>query len=187
MRTSGRKSLGEIRGQTRCSLNFDAEKLGSVPVCPSLLILPDLTITETIDEVIVYHSNRLHVRISDCRANEAESAVLEVLAECLGLLRSRWNLPCSLPVVKLGPSLDKTPAIGIETPELFLDFEAYACVAHCGFDLHPVTNDLRIGYKLLDLSLGVARDFLRIELVERAAITFSLLQHERPAQSGLRA
>src|SRR5216683_2144928 len=145
----------------------------------------DLPITETIDEVIVYHSNRLHVRINDRGANETESPVLEVLAECLGLLRSRWNLPRSLPVVKLGPSLDKTPAIGIETPELLLDFEECACVAYCGFDLHPVTNDLRIGYKLLDLSLGVARDFLRIEFVERAAITFPLFQHKRPAQSGL--
>ena len=49
----------------------------------------------------------------------------------------------------------------------------------------PVANDLRIGCKLLDLSLGVVRDFIRIEFVERAAITFPLFQYERPAQSGL--
>src|SRR5258707_15836805 len=89
----------------------------------SPLILPDLPITKTIDEVIVHHSNRLHVRINDSRADEAKSAVLEVLAECFRFGRSRRNLPRSLPVVKLGPSLDKTPAIGIETPELFLNFE----------------------------------------------------------------
>src|ERR1700730_19348370 len=151
----------------------------------SLLVLPDLPITETIDEVIVYHSNRLHVRIDDRRADEAESPVLEVPAECIGFGRSRRNLPRSLPAVKLGPSPDKTPAIEIETPELFLNFEECACVAHCGFDLHPVANDLRIRCELLDLSLGVVRDFLRIEFVERSAITFPLFQHERPAQSGL--
>ena len=50
----------------------------------SLPILPELPITETIDEVIVYHSNSLHVGIHDCRTNETESAMLEVLAECIG-------------------------------------------------------------------------------------------------------
>ena len=43
-------------------------------------MLPELPITETIDEVIVYHSNRLHVGIHDRRTNETESAMLEVLA-----------------------------------------------------------------------------------------------------------
>src|SRR6267154_5414929 len=148
-----------------------------------LLLLPDLPIPETIDDVIVHHSNRLHVGINDRRADEAESAVLEVLAECLGFGRSRWNLPRSLPAVKLGPPADKTPAVGVKVPELFLDFEECPCVPHCGFDLHPVANDLRIRCKLLDLSLGVVRDFLRIEFVERAAITFPLFQHERPTQS----
>src|SRR5258708_35614574 len=156
-------------------------------VCNRLLRLKEPRITKTSEELIVSHSNRLYVRISRCRAHKAESPALEVLAECLGFGRSRWNLPDRLPSVKLGPSLDKTPAIGIETPELLLDFEECACVAHCGFNLHPVTNDLRIGYKILDLSLAVARDFLRIEFVERAAITFPLFQHKRPAQSGLRA
>jgi hypothetical protein len=44
----------------------------------------DLPITETIDEVIVYHSNGLHVGIHYGRTNETESAMLEVLAECIG-------------------------------------------------------------------------------------------------------
>jgi hypothetical protein len=38
--------------------------------------LPDLAITETIDEVIVYHPHGLHVRVNHCRTNEAESAML---------------------------------------------------------------------------------------------------------------
>src|SRR5882762_4761575 len=82
----------------------------------SPLILTDLPITETIDEVIVYHSNRLHVRINDRRADEAESPMLEILAECLGLRRSRWNLPRSPPVVQLGLPADKTPAVGVKIP-----------------------------------------------------------------------
>ncbi len=132
----------------------------------------DLPITETIDEVIVYHSNRLHVRINNRGADEAESPVLEVLTECDGFGRSRWNLPRSLPVVELGSPADKAPAVGVKVPELFLDFEQSACVTHCGFDLHPVADDLRIRCKTLDSPFGVTNDFLRIEVIERAAIPF---------------
>jgi hypothetical protein len=38
----------------------------------------------------------------------------------------------------------KTPAIGVETSELFLDFEKCARVAHGGFDFHAVANNRRI-------------------------------------------
>src|SRR6266852_5725333 len=79
----------------------------------------DLPITETIDEVIVYHSNRLHVRINDRGADEAESPAFEVLTECDGFGRSRWHLPRNLPVVHLGPADDETPAIGVKVSELF--------------------------------------------------------------------
>jgi hypothetical protein len=46
--------------------------------------LPDLAITETIEDVIIYHSDGLHVGINDRRTNETESAMLQVLAECIG-------------------------------------------------------------------------------------------------------
>src|SRR5467141_1641967 len=111
--------------------------------------------------------------------------MLEILAECLGLRRSCWNLPRSLPVVQLGLPADKTPAVGVKIPELFADCEKCACVAHGGLDLHPVANDLRVGGKTLDSSLGVARDLRRIEVGERAAIAFALFQDERPVQAGL--
>src|SRR5438105_4207923 len=110
----------------------------------SLPILPELPITETIDEVIVYHSNGLHVGIHGRRTNETESATLKVLAERIGLDRSRGNLSHDLPPVKRWLSVNETPAIGVEASKLFLDFEKRACVAHCGLDLHSVANDLRI-------------------------------------------
>src|SRR5438034_10404668 len=103
---------------------------------------------------------RHHLPIRESQDDEAESPALEVLAECVGFGRSRWNLPRSLPVVKLGPPADKTPAVGVEVPELFLDFEECACVAHCGFDLHAVANDRGIRLRLLDLPLGGVPVFL---------------------------
>ena len=110
----------------------------------SLPILLELPITETIDEMIVYHSNGLHVGIHDRRTNETESAMLEVLAERIGFDRSCRDLSHDLPPVKLWLSVNETPAIGVEAFELFLDFEKRACIAHGGLNLHTVADDLRI-------------------------------------------
>src|SRR2546427_8087991 len=52
------------------------------------LCLADFAVSKALDEVIVYHSDRLHVGIDDRRTDEAESPVLEVLAKCVGFGRS---------------------------------------------------------------------------------------------------
>ena len=57
---------------------------GSVPMKNSLEP-PSLLVSETGDEVVIHHADRLHVRIHDGRTDEAESAPLEILAERVGL------------------------------------------------------------------------------------------------------
>ena len=52
------------------------------PAMNSGRALLDLSISETVDEVIVYHADRLHVRIHDSRTNKTESPVFEVFAKC---------------------------------------------------------------------------------------------------------
>src|SRR6266581_2733957 len=42
---------------------------------------PNFSIPETVDQMIVHHADRLHVRINDCGTDEAESASLEILAK----------------------------------------------------------------------------------------------------------
>ena len=54
-------------------------------MCPYSLESLSLSISETADEVVVHHADRLHVRIDDGRTDEAESAPLEILAERVGL------------------------------------------------------------------------------------------------------
>jgi hypothetical protein len=60
-----------------------------VPLRPTILIalklwracgLPQLTVPEAIDQVVIHHANRLHVSIADCTANELEAPLLQVLA-----------------------------------------------------------------------------------------------------------
>ena len=67
---------------------------------------PNLSISETVGEVIVHHTDRLHVRINDGRTSEAESPVFEILAKGVRLTRGRRNLPHCLPPVKFGSSID---------------------------------------------------------------------------------
>src|SRR6185369_4747072 len=157
-----------------------------IGVLRSALLLPDLSMSETTNEVVVHHAGGLHVRVNDRRADEAESSVLEVLAERIGLRRSCRNLSHRLPTIELWLTVDEAPTIRIEASKLLLDGQKRAGVAYRGFDLLPIADDLWVGYKFLDIPLGVARNFCRIEFVECAAIALSFFQHERPVQSRLR-
>src|SRR5258705_3254764 len=53
---------------------------------------PHVTISETVDQVIVHHADRLHVRVDHGGSDEAEAAPLEGLAELVGLVRRGWDL-----------------------------------------------------------------------------------------------
>ena len=59
-----------------------AGTIGAVLRCVGSLA--DLAITETIDHVIIYHSDSLHVGINNRRTNETESALFQIFAERFG-------------------------------------------------------------------------------------------------------
>jgi hypothetical protein len=61
-----------------------------------------------IDEVIVYQSSRLHVRMNDSRSDEAKSSLLNVSdsGEVAGIY------PRILPLEKLGPPVGNAPTVG---------------------------------------------------------------------------
>src|SRR5439155_16027428 len=101
---------------------------------------PNFSISETVDKMIVHHADRLHVRINNRRTDKAESSALEILAERVGFERGRWNLPHRLPPIRLRSTIDKPPAIGVKTSELFLNCEKRPRVAYRGFDFHPVSD-----------------------------------------------
>src|SRR5438046_1937229 len=84
-------------------------------------VAPDLRVAETIRRVIVDHSYRLHERITDRRADEAEAALLEVfahrIADCglCGQVLQRFTLPIDRLAV------DKSPDVAVEAAEFLLD------------------------------------------------------------------
>src|SRR6266478_6936489 len=71
----------------------------------------NLSITKTVNQVVVNYANRLHVGTNNRRAYEAESPAFEILAECIGLRRHRRNLSRSFPTVEPRPPAHKLPAV----------------------------------------------------------------------------
>ena len=82
----GRLGLGWVSLESR--MRCVSERIGAAmrPRRPRLKPrdiskLLKLTIAEAVDEMIVHHSDGLHVGVDDGRADEVESALLEVFAE----------------------------------------------------------------------------------------------------------
>src|SRR5262245_51979847 len=142
---------------------------------------------EAVDQVVVDHADRLHVRIDDGRADEVETALLEIFAEGVGRLGSRRNIPDGTPTILDGPPVDEAPLVRVEASELLLHPEKRARVAHCRGDLATVAHDARIAEQRGDLALAVARHLRRIEPIEGATVGVALAQDGDPAQTGLRS
>src|SRR3989454_7069799 len=146
----------------------------------------DFPISEAVDEVIVHHSDCLHMCIYNSGTHEGESAVFQVLAEDIGFAGGGGNLLHDFPAVHFGFSADKAPRIRIKTSEFLLNCEKRRRVAYSRLDFLPVSNDPWIEQQLLNAFLRISRHFVGVELAESAAIAFTLVEDDRPAQSGLR-
>jgi hypothetical protein len=141
----------------------------------------DFPISEAVDEVIVHHSDCLHVCINNGGTHEAESALFQVFAERIGFSGGRGNLLHNFPAVHFGLSADKAPCVCIKTVELLLNCEKRPRVAHSRLDFLPVSNDSWIDQQLLNALVGISRHFVGIELAEGAAIALTLVEDDRPA------
>src|SRR5260221_346622 len=77
----------------------------SVPASPQL---GDLRMPKAVDDMVVNHTDGLHVRIDDRRAHEAKPAALEILAHCVRLVGLSWNLPHGPPTGLDRTTVDET-------------------------------------------------------------------------------
>src|SRR2546427_13069073 len=138
----------------------------------------DFPISEAVDEVIVHHSDCLHMCVYNSGTHECESAAFQVLAERIGFARGRGNLLHDFPAVHFGLSAYKAPRVYIKTSELVLNSEKRPRVAYGRLDFLPVSNDPWIEQHLLNAFLCISRHFVGIELTESAAIAFTLVQDD---------
>jgi hypothetical protein len=165
--------------------DLDYRDAGGSPLPPSAPAFGDFPVSEAVDEVIVHHSDSLHVCVYDRGTHEAQSAALQVLAEGVGFRRGGGNLIHDAPAVHFGLAADKAPRVGVKSSELLLNREKRPSVAYGRLDLLPVSNDPWIEQELLDAFLRISRHSGGIESAERAAIAFTFVQDDRPVQSGL--
>src|SRR5262249_23336090 len=148
--------------------------------------LSDLPVTKAVDEVVIDHTDGLHVRVNDRRAYEAEGPALEVLAHGVRLGAVRRDLLRLAPAVLDRATVDEAPLVGVEAAELLLDVEKRLRVLDRRFDLRPVAHDARVRQQRRDLPLVVAGDLPWIEAVEGAPVGVALAEDRAPAQPRLR-
>jgi len=149
--------------------------------------LPDLSVPEAIDRVIVYHAHRLHEGVADRRSDEFEASTQQIAAEGVRLRRARGHLAERAPEVHPGCSANKAPHVDIETPEFPLNREESFCVVYRAADLEAVANDARVPEQAIDSCWGEACYSHRIETDKCVSIGFPLLEDRLPAQASLGA
>ena len=130
--------------------------------------------------MVVDHAGRLHVRVDDRGADEAEAALLEILAERVGLRRSRRHLLVLGPAILNRLAADEGPQVLREAAVLGLKIQVRARVGDRRLDLQPVADDARILQQPRQLALAEARDALGIKAGERLALALALVEDRRP-------
>src|SRR3989454_5730759 len=152
------------------------------------LPLSSLPIFKTSYHVIVHHAGRLHVRVTDRRADELEAALLQVLGQGVGLRRGRPDGFSSHPIaVAHCPVAREAPDVPIETAVLLLHVEKPPRVGDGRFDFQAITDDTRVSHQACNVSLAESRHFPHIEVLECLPEIVALAQDGNPAQPRLKA
>src|SRR6266550_4373267 len=90
----------------------------------------DVSISVTVDHMIVDHADGLHVRVDHRRSNEAEPAALEIAAERVRLGGRCGDLTQRAPPILLWPATDELPAVRVEASVFFLHCQKRSGVLH---------------------------------------------------------
>ena len=140
------------------------------------------------DQMVVDHADRLHEGIDDGRPDELEAAADKLLRH---LARQRRSPPApawsSRNVLSFGLPSRKSHSSAEKPGPFSMIFEIGARRADRALDLGAVAHDAGVLHQPLDLLRRVARDLLRLEIVEGAAEIVALAQDGDPRQPGLEA
>lgn len=132
------------------------------------------------NEVIVDHSDRLHKRVNDSRADELEPAPFQFTADFVGKRSFRGNFGERFVKMRFGFAVYKTPDKLVKTAELLLYFDKRFGVCHGGVYFQTVADYVRIFEQFGDFFAVVPRDFFGVEIIERRAETLALFKYRYP-------
>src|SRR5439155_17063811 len=88
-----------------------------VPASPEL---GDLPMSKAVDQMVIDHPDRLHVRIDDRRTHEGEATALQIVAHGVGLGAARGDIAFGSPAVLDRATVDEAPLVRVEAAELRL-------------------------------------------------------------------
>src|SRR5262245_7882292 len=91
--------------------------------------------------MIVHHADRLHEGIHDRRADELETALLQVLRQRVGYFGTRRDVAPSAPATLDRLAVDEGPKIARKAAELLPQRDEGARVDDCCIDLGAVAHD----------------------------------------------
>jgi len=142
-------------------------------------------VSEAFRSVVVYHSNCLHERVADSRADEPEASFTQLFTHSIGFSSSRRNLTERFGRVPDRPTADKSPHVTIERTEFFPRLQELFSVCDSRLDFETVAYDARVMEESLDILLVVARDLRGVEGVESFAIVLTFVENGLPIESCL--
>ena len=131
--------------------------------------------------MVIDHSHRLHEGVTDCRADEFESAPKQIFAHGVGFRRSGRDLLQGLTGIADGLSTHEAPEVGVEAAEFLLHRQECFGVTNGRRDLEPIAHNAWVGKQIGDFARVVARDLPGVEVVEDTAVVLTLVQNGGPA------
>src|SRR5262249_35166938 len=121
--------------------NQEAHDATLRPSLSPLTLLPQFTMPETIDQMIVHHPHGLHESVADRAAHECEVSPLQVLAHGVrfrGLGRDFLNRP---PGVLLRLAANKSPNVLVKRSNVVLHGQERLRILDRSLYLQPVADD----------------------------------------------
>src|SRR5262245_7350368 len=94
-----------------------------LPCARESRFLAQLFVPEAMHEVVIDHSDGLHERIADGRADELEAASPQVLAQRVRFRRRSRDFLRRPPLVLYRPAADELPNVRVEAAEILLYVE----------------------------------------------------------------
>lgn len=145
----------------------------------------NLLVSETINGVIVHHPSRLHKRVANRRADEFESARLQILAHRIRFFTCRRNIFQRFAFVVDGLAADELPNVFVERAELLLHLDEPLRVGNRRLNFQAIADDTGVTEQASHIAFVVLGDALVVEIVQRLAKILALVQNNRPRDAGL--
>src|SRR5207249_1801871 len=140
-------------------------------------------VSEAFRGVVVHHSNGLHERVADSRADEPEASFAQLFAHRVGLSGGRRNLAERVEPMPDWSAADKSPYVSVERTEFFPRYQELLGICDCRFDFEPVAYDARVMEETLDVLVVVTRNLRGVESTECLAGVVTLVENRRPSWS----